>query len=43
MEEDIQRTQILEGMTALVAERGVGAATLADVIVRAGVSRRGFY
>ena len=43
MEEDIQRAQVLEGMAALVAERGVGAATLADVIVRAGVSRRAFY
>jgi AcrR family transcriptional regulator len=43
VEEDIQRTQILEGMAALVAERGVGAATLADVIARAGVSRRAFY
>jgi AcrR family transcriptional regulator len=43
VEEDIHRTQILEGIAALVAERGLGAATLGDVIVRAGVSRRAFY
>jgi len=41
--EDIQRTQILEAMAALVAERGVAGVTVADVIARTGVSRRAFY
>ncbi len=41
--EDTHRTQILEAMAALVAERGVAGATLADTLARAGASRRAFY
>jgi AcrR family transcriptional regulator len=41
--EDSKRTTILEATAALVAERGVGALTLADTIARAGVTRRVFY
>ena len=41
--EDIQRTQILEAMAMLVAERGVADVTVAHVVARAGTSRRAFY
>ncbi len=41
--EDIQRTEILEALAAIVAERGVGGVTLADTLTRAGVTRRVFY
>jgi AcrR family transcriptional regulator len=41
--EDIQRTEILEVLAAIVAERGVGGVTLAETITRAGVTRRVFY
>jgi AcrR family transcriptional regulator/DNA-binding MarR family transcriptional regulator len=41
--EDVQRTKILEAVAALVADRGVAGATLADTLARAGVSRRVFY
>jgi AcrR family transcriptional regulator len=41
--EDIQRTEILEALATLVAERGVGGLTLADILARAGVTRRVFY
>jgi AcrR family transcriptional regulator len=38
-----QRTRILAGMTAAVAERGYQGTNIADVIARAGVSRKTFY
>ncbi len=38
--EDIQRTQILEAVAALVAEHGVAGVTVAEATARAGVSRR---
>jgi len=41
--EDVQRTKILEAVAALVADRGVAGATLADTLAGAGVSRRVFY
>jgi AcrR family transcriptional regulator len=41
--EDIQRTEILEALAAIVAERGVGGLTLTDTMARAGVTRRVFY
>jgi len=41
--EDIERTHILEGLAAIVAERGIGGLTLADVLARADVTRRTFY
>ena len=41
--EAMQRTKILEATAALVAERGVAALTLGDMIARAGVTRRVFY
>ncbi|HTR88788.1 MAG TPA: TetR family transcriptional regulator [Solirubrobacteraceae bacterium] len=41
--EDVQRTKILEAMAALVADRGIAGASLADTLSRAGVSRRVFY
>jgi AcrR family transcriptional regulator len=41
--EDIQRTEILQALAAIVAERGVGGLTLADTMARAGVTRRAFY
>jgi AcrR family transcriptional regulator len=34
---------MLEGMAEAVAEKGYGATTVADVIARAGVSRKTFY
>jgi AcrR family transcriptional regulator len=41
--EESRRTTILEATAALVAERGVAALTLGDVLARAGVTRRLFY
>lgn len=41
--EDIQRTDILEALAAIVGERGVGALTLADTLARANVTRRVFH
>jgi AcrR family transcriptional regulator len=38
-----QRARILSGMTAAVAERGYRATSVADVVARAGVSRKTFY
>jgi AcrR family transcriptional regulator len=38
-----QRTRLLEGMAAAVAEKGYAGASVADVIARAGVSRKTFY
>ncbi len=38
-----QRTRLLEGVAAVVAGKGFVAATVADVIAAAGVSRRTFY
>jgi AcrR family transcriptional regulator/DNA-binding MarR family transcriptional regulator len=39
----IQRSRIVSAMGEVVAERGAGAATVANVVARAGVSRRTFY
>jgi AcrR family transcriptional regulator/DNA-binding MarR family transcriptional regulator len=41
--EETQRTKILEATATLVAERGVAALTLGEIMARAGVSRRVFY
>ena len=38
-----QRSRILAGMTAAVAEHGYRATSIADVVGRAGVSRKTFY
>ena len=38
-----QRGRMLDAMAQVVAEKGYGAATVADVIERAGVSRKTFY
>src|SRR5215208_4754465 len=38
-----QRGRMLEAMAQVVADKGYGAATVADVIERAGVSRKTFY
>ena len=38
-----QRTRLLEAMAQAVAEKGYGAASVADVIALAGVSRKTFY
>ncbi len=38
-----QRTRILDGMAAAVGERGYLETSIADVIARAGVSRKTFY
>jgi AcrR family transcriptional regulator len=38
-----QRGRLLEAMADVVAEKGYGPATVADVITRAGVSRKTFY
>jgi AcrR family transcriptional regulator len=38
-----QRGRMLDAIAEVVAQRGYGAATVADVIDRAGVSRRTFY
>lgn len=40
---DIQRRRMLSAMVELVAERGVANVTVAQVVERAGVSRRTFY
>ncbi len=40
---EIQRARILAAMSRVSAERGVGQVTVAEVIERAGVSRRTFY
>lgn len=40
---DTQRERMLEGMIGVVAERGYAAATIAEVISSAGVSRPTFY
>ncbi len=39
----IQRARILSAMAEVVTERGLPAATVANVVARAGVSRRTFY
>ena len=38
-----QRGRLLDAMARVVAEKGYGAASVADVIARAGVSRQTFY
>ncbi|MEQ1684059.1 MAG: TetR/AcrR family transcriptional regulator [Burkholderiaceae bacterium] len=38
-----QRVRLLDAVARVVAEKGYGAATVADVIALAGVSRRTFY
>ena len=38
-----QRTRLVDAMAHVVAEKGYGATTVADVVERAGVSRRTFY
>ena len=40
---DRSEPEILEATAAIVAERGVGALTLGEMMARAGVSRRVFY
>jgi AcrR family transcriptional regulator len=40
---EIQRARILSATVNVVAERGVGNATVAHIVTRAGVSRRTFY
>jgi len=40
---EIQRVRILMAMAEVAAERGAGAASVAHVVSRAGVSRRTFY
>jgi AcrR family transcriptional regulator len=40
---DLQRTRILDAMARVVADRGYGTATVADVVRAAGVSRTTFY
>jgi AcrR family transcriptional regulator len=40
---DSQRTRLLQSVSQVVAAKGYGAATVADVIAGAGVSRRTFY
>jgi AcrR family transcriptional regulator len=40
---EIQRARIVAAMVEVVAERGVGNATVARVVARSGVSRRTFY
>lgn len=40
---DAQRSRLLNAMAGCVAEKGLAATTVADVIARAGVSRRTFY
>jgi AcrR family transcriptional regulator len=40
---DSQRTRLLDAMAEVVAEKGYVAATVADVVAAAGVSRRTFY
>jgi AcrR family transcriptional regulator len=38
-----QRTRLIDAMAQVVAEKGYAASTVADVVERAGVSRRTFY
>lgn len=38
-----QRSRLIDAMAAVVAEKGFPATTVADVVERAGVSRRTFY
>jgi AcrR family transcriptional regulator len=38
-----QRARLIEAMAQMVAEKGYAATTVADVVERAGVSRRTFY
>jgi AcrR family transcriptional regulator len=38
-----QRQRLLHGVTATVAEKGYGPATIVDIAVRAGVSKKTFY
>jgi AcrR family transcriptional regulator len=38
-----QRTRLIDAMAQMVAEKGYPATTVADVVERAGVSRRTFY
>lgn len=38
-----QRQRLLHGVTVVVAEKGFGAATISDIIDRAGVSKKTFY
>ena len=40
---EVQRARILAAMVRVVSEHGVGSATVARVVSRAGVSRRTFY
>jgi AcrR family transcriptional regulator len=40
---DIQRARVLSAMVEVCAEGGAAAVTVADVVARAGVSRRTFY
>lgn len=40
---EIQRIRILSAMADVAAERGAGAASVAHIVARAGVSRRTFY
>lgn len=41
--EEIQRTRIMRAMSNAVIDREAGSVTVADVVARAGVSRRTFY
>lgn len=41
--DDIQRARLVAAMTDVAAEHGLGGATVARVVARAGVSRRTFY
>jgi AcrR family transcriptional regulator len=38
-----QRQRLMHGVTATVAEKGYGPATIADITARAGVSKKTFY
>jgi AcrR family transcriptional regulator len=40
---EVQRARILSGMVRVIAEEGVGGATVARIVACAGVSRRTFY
>jgi AcrR family transcriptional regulator len=40
---EIQRVRILNAMAEVASERGAGAASVAHIVARAGVSRRTFY
>jgi AcrR family transcriptional regulator/DNA-binding MarR family transcriptional regulator len=41
--DEIQRSRVLGALGEVVADHGVGAATVAQIVARAGVSRRTFY